>query len=408
MKKFFTLAALSFFSFSFSQIQAYKDRADAVSQTNLETYNSDLVAFGVRKTGTQQTANALAYLKDKYASFGYTDIAEQTFTRYSSSFGTTFIDKNLIVTKTGKKYPDQYVIICGHYDSYSNDSTGKQSVGANDNASGVAVILEVARILKNIPTEYSIKFINFSGEEQGLLGSYEFVNQVVNSTNPKMNIKLVLNLDQVGGMANRTNNTVVCEADKYNNTTVGRVSTNDDASLSATLSLKDYFSYYTSLTGVLDYAYGSDYMPFEYNGEVITGIYERPTDSRGRVVTNTYYHNNTDIINNLSYPYIYQIAKGATGAMQHFAVADQTTVVLPTQEVNKLSNYKIYPNPAKETIFIDVPNTSKYEVSIIDVSGKVLVKEKGSKTISTNKLQNGLYIAVMKTDKETVHQKIIV
>ncbi len=146
MKKFFTLAALAFFSFSFSQIQAYKDRADAVSQTNLETYNSDLVAFGVRKTGTQQTANALAYLKDKYASFGYTDIAEQTFTRYSSSFGTTFIDKNLIVTKTGKKYPDQYVIICGHYDSYSNDSTGKHSVGANDNASGVAVILEVARI----------------------------------------------------------------------------------------------------------------------------------------------------------------------------------------------------------------------------------------------------------------------
>ena len=51
--------------------------------------------------------------------------------------------------------------------------------------------MEVARILKDVPTEYSIKFIHFTGEEQGLLGSKNYVTNVVNTTNPKMKIKLV-------------------------------------------------------------------------------------------------------------------------------------------------------------------------------------------------------------------------
>ena len=45
--------------------------------------------------------------------------------------------------------------------------------------------MEIARILKDVPTEYSIKFIHFTGEEQGLLGSKNFVTNVVNSTTPK-------------------------------------------------------------------------------------------------------------------------------------------------------------------------------------------------------------------------------
>jgi aminopeptidase YwaD len=51
------------------------------------------------------------------------------------------------------------VIICGHYDTIT--------VRVSDNGSGTSIILEAARILKDVPTEYSIKFIHFSGEEQG-------------------------------------------------------------------------------------------------------------------------------------------------------------------------------------------------------------------------------------------------
>lgn len=405
MKKFFTLALFGLAMFSNAQIvQAYADRANVVNQNNLQTYNSDLVAFGIRKTGTTQTANALAYLKSKYSSFGYTNISEQTFTL------SGYTDKNLIVTKTGTTYPDEYIIICGHYDSYSNSTTGKHSVGANDNASGVAVILEAARILQSVPTEYSIKFINFSGEEQGLLGSKEYVSKVVNSTTPKMKIKLVLNLDQVGGMVNSDNNTIFCERDEDTTRNNGNANDNNNtASNTATQQLKNYVGYYTDskLSGVISNAYGSDYMPFENNSEIITGLYERTTIN-GSPVTNTYYHNNTDVINNLSYPYIYEVARIAVGALQHFAVADLTTVVLPTIEVNKFSDIKIYPNPAKDFVNIDVPNTDNYHVEIYDMSGRTVYKNKNQKQINTSKFKSGVYNLVLRTDTQSIVNKLIV
>ena len=77
------------------------------------------------------------------------------------------------------------------YDLYTSTN---RSEGANDNASGVAAIMEVARILKDVPTEYSIKFIHFTGEEQGLLGSKNYVTNVVNTTNPKILVLLKLTI----------------------------------------------------------------------------------------------------------------------------------------------------------------------------------------------------------------------
>ena len=77
----------------------------------------------------------------------------------------------------------------------------------------MACILEMARVMQNVPTDYSVKFINFTGEEEGLNGSQHFVDAVVNATNPKMDIKLVFNIDEVGGVAGLTNNTITCERD---------------------------------------------------------------------------------------------------------------------------------------------------------------------------------------------------
>ncbi|WP_435525179.1 M28 family peptidase [Chryseobacterium indoltheticum] len=69
----------------------------------------------------------------------------------------------------------------------------------SDNGSGTAILLEAARILKDVPTEYSVKFIHFSGEEQGLVGSNHYVNNVVFSNNVRqLNLKVVFNIDQVG------------------------------------------------------------------------------------------------------------------------------------------------------------------------------------------------------------------
>src|ERR1700750_433200 len=138
-------------------IQTYKNRADLVSQTNITNNLQEFSNLGIKTTGSVNNANTLTWIKNKYTSFGYSasQIVENPFT-----FGSTS-SKNLVITKTGTLYPDKYVIICGHYDTITGP-------GTSDNGSGTSVILEVARILKDVPTEYSIKFIHFSGEEQGL------------------------------------------------------------------------------------------------------------------------------------------------------------------------------------------------------------------------------------------------
>ena len=182
--------------------EQYATIVNQVSATNILNNLTEFENLGVKRRGTTPLQNTLNWLKAEYLSYGYTTAQMQ---EYSFTNGST-TGKNLVITKVGTLYPDTFVIICGHYDTI----TGK---GTNDNGSGVVTIFEVARLLQNIPTEYSIKFINFSGEEDGLVGSQHFVSTVVNATTPKMDIKLVFNIDEVGGRAGFTNNTITCERD---------------------------------------------------------------------------------------------------------------------------------------------------------------------------------------------------
>ncbi len=80
---------------------------------------------------------------------------------------------NVIAELKGSEKPDEVVIICGHYDSWN----GPGSVGANDNGTGSTVTLEAARLLSRVGAKpkRTIRFILWSGEEQGLLGSRAYV-----------------------------------------------------------------------------------------------------------------------------------------------------------------------------------------------------------------------------------------
>lgn len=407
MKKLLLSFSLLSASFCFSQANAtYLTRANLVQQTNIENYNAALVGFGLKGTGRAASTNALNYIVQKYKDFGYAD-SQITYDNFTYSSTTV---KNVIITKTGTVYPDQYVIICGHYDSFYGTTSTNRSEGANDNASGVAAIMEVARILKDVPTEYSIKFIHFTGEEQGLLGSKNYVTNVVNTTNPKMKIKLVFNLDQIGGRSDRTNNSVVCEEDRINDTGTnpkyGVNTTNNTASIAATADLQTYVGYYSSLTGFIDNIYGSDYMPFEKNGETVIGLYERPTNN-GTVVSNPYYHNNTDTIANLSYPYIYQVTKATVGAVQHFAIADTGT--LAVNDVNKAKNFAVYPNPVKDVLHLQLDSSIKdFTFEVTDLNGRKILSIKNQKDVNVSSLKSGVYIGTLISEMGKDSKKFII
>lgn len=388
MRKLFLFFSLISIQILFSQsfIPAYQTRVNSISQSNINTYLTEFASYGVKTTGSTNNANALAWLKAKYTSFGYltSEIVEDPFT-----FGST-TSKNLVVTKTGTLYPNTFVIICGHFDTIAG-------AGVNDNGSGVSIILEIARILKNVPTEYSIKFINFSGEEQGLYGSQHYVNNIVNATTPKMDIRLVFNIDQVGGVAGQINNTIVCEKDQSTPTS------NNAASAAKTQELANCTALYSNLFTTIGPAYSSDYMPFEDNGEIITGFFESNESP--------YPHKSTDTYANMDPVFVYNVGKAALGAMQHFAVA--STTILATNEVsenNSDSNVSIYPNPAASffEIAFKRKNIKNFAVEVLDISGKLVLKTENENKINISKLINGNYIVQIKFHDQLISKKLII
>lgn len=388
MKKiFFSLSfvfSISVLSQNFTQ--AYQNRVNEISQSNINTTLAEFANLGVKKTGSVSNNNTFVWLKNKYLSFGYTteEISENAFAYQGNS------TRNLIVTKTGTTYPNTYVIVCGHYDTIAGP-------GVNDNGSGVSAILEMARILQEVPTEYSIKFINFSGEEQGLLGSENYVNTVVNSTSPKMDIKLVFNIDQVGGVAGETNNTITCERD------LSSPSSNNAASNTITEQLMTCVGLYSPLQTNLSYAYGSDYVPFQANNEVITGFYEFNESSKP--------HSSGDTYANMDPVYLFNVTKAALGAVQHFSSADTSslsTVDCPPEKM--LESLKIYPNPADDFIQIEMINANlkNFSFTITDLSGRTLIQTKNDKRIDISKLISGIYLGTMMVEDQKVTKKIII
>ena len=117
--------------------------------------------------------------------------------------------RNVIGVLPGKdpQFEGQSVILCAHYDHLGlgwpdvhKGDEGKIHFGADDNASGVAVMLELAHVLgKSLKPERSIVFIAFTGEESGLLGSRYYVDKLKRESPDRLKkIMAVVNLDTVG------------------------------------------------------------------------------------------------------------------------------------------------------------------------------------------------------------------
>ena len=104
--------------------------------------------------------------------------------------------RNIIGYLPGKgDHKDETVIVGAHYDHLGLDSKGRPFPGADDNASGVAALLEVAERLAKKGTERSVVFIAFDGEEWGLTGSKYYTGHPVFPLNKTV---LMVNMDAIG------------------------------------------------------------------------------------------------------------------------------------------------------------------------------------------------------------------
>jgi hypothetical protein len=162
------------------------DMISLVSADTLEQFVQRLQDFGTRnayKTGGIQAQN---WIMGKFESYGLdTELHDFTMPGGAAS-------DNVIATMTGTVYPDEYVVLGAHYDSYAG---GNNEPGADDNATGTAGILEAARILSQYQFDRSIIFATWSGEEYGLYGSAAWASEAADNG---MNILGYFNIDMAG------------------------------------------------------------------------------------------------------------------------------------------------------------------------------------------------------------------
>jgi len=156
---------------------------EQVDETLYLDYLETIVAFGPRVTGTTACDEAGTYIYNQLESMGL----EVRFHEWDYE---GFSDKNIEATLSGTDDTKNeiYIVSC-HYD------TQPDSPGADDAGSGVAAMLLIANIFSKYSFEHTIRFVAFSGECKGALGSHEYV-QEINENND--NIIGVLHADGMG------------------------------------------------------------------------------------------------------------------------------------------------------------------------------------------------------------------
>ena len=160
------------------------DRSVEVSR-RARAHIESLTSIGPRVAGSQAEGQAAAYISIALGALGYQpQIRPFVATSWSHRQITS---ANVVAVKPGAS-PRQ-IVVGAHYDSVS------KGLGADDNASGVAVMLEVAELLADEFTPYTVCFVAFGAEEVGFLGSAAFVAGM--SEEERANTLLMVNLDSV-------------------------------------------------------------------------------------------------------------------------------------------------------------------------------------------------------------------
>lgn len=150
-----------------------------------------------RLVGSSGGQRARDYLVSRYEALGIAAPAmgrlqpfEATVNRRDGTT-VTFSGVNILGVIPGTRVTDKYIVITAHYD-HEGVKTGEIYNGADDNASGVATMLEIAARLKAAPPEHSVLIVALDGEERGLLGAKHFVEA---PPMPLTSISMNLNFD---------------------------------------------------------------------------------------------------------------------------------------------------------------------------------------------------------------------
>ena len=263
-----------------------------VAQVSLDRLRETILrldAFGTRWTFSSGIARVPTWIHEQFSALGYAGVAAPRFQPFHIP-GAATEQRNVLCGPD--RSDSRFVLICAHYNSLSEDPT-RRAPGADDNASGIAVLLEVARILKQANLRRGVCYAAFGGEEQGLFGS-EACAQIAHQE--RWPIDAVVNLDMIAYQDAAKRGRIVVEYDQGN-----RNPENDIAAKAYGLLMAQSAADYTDLQVEHTDIWNSDYIPFEAKGFACIGVYEASE--------NPGYHKTSDTIDQIELPHLAQVTK---------------------------------------------------------------------------------------------------
>ena len=195
--------------------QEYKVIYDIIGEVSSERIKKDvkkLASFGTRHTlsDTLSEKRGIGAAR-RWIKYTFNEISKECDNCLEISYQKNYFSKNkrrlikdvwinnVVAIQRGSKYPNRYIIMSGDIDSRVSDPNNytSDSPGANDNASGMAGVLEASRVLSKYKFENSIVYLGLSGEEQGLYGGIGLAEYAKENN---WNIIGVLNNDMIGNI----------------------------------------------------------------------------------------------------------------------------------------------------------------------------------------------------------------
>jgi len=342
--------------------------------------------------------NALHPQNDLAADYIFQTLSRFGLPSFNQVFSTS--GRNVYSVQTGTDYPDQKFVVCAHYDNMPIQSPAP---GADDNASGVAAVLEAARILSQIPTPYTLIFALWDEEEIGLFGSSNFAQQASQSGEEILG---VINLDMLGWDGN--NDRVMEVHTQPIANSLGLANLID--------SLEEYYNIGLNLVIHNPGTTQSDHSSFWNQGYSSVLMIEAFYDGD----FNPYLHTPDDRIVNFNLDYFHAQTRLTVATMSHLAFYNITPVSLESPQNTDLAGFELqqnYPNPFNPITVISYQLAvgSPVKLSIYNAVGQgiaTLIDEEqmaGNYSIEFNasNLSSGVYLYRLEAGKYVEVRKMI-
>ena len=260
-------------------------------------------------------------------------------------------DINVVATLPGTVSPEEIYVICGHYDSISNNPE-YDAPGADDNATGTLAALEAARVLRDKEYEATIRFVCFSREEQGLVGSHNYAKRCLANGD---SIVGALNFDMIGYVDQQPEEVEII----YDDISGGLANAFDQAAGLYVPGLDVRTRYSPSSSN-------SDHASFWDEGyPAFCGIEDSP-------LNNPYYHRTTDRVGTLDFDFYTNVVRAAVGTLAELARIDSTSAGVPAGVA--AARMRILPNPCIGGAKIEMAGSLRpdAELEFFDVQGRLV------------------------------------